>query len=60
MVRSNFRPYLVLAGGLEGTDRPELMRERSAVDGKASAYVCENFACQRPVTRPEELSAALE
>jgi uncharacterized protein YyaL (SSP411 family) len=59
VVRSNFRPYVVLAGGLEGTERPELMRERSAVDGKASAYVCENFACQRPVTRPEELAAAL-
>jgi len=35
------------------------MRERSAVDGKASAYVCENFACRQPVTEPEELAAAL-
>jgi uncharacterized protein YyaL (SSP411 family) len=58
-VRSGFRPYLVLAGGPEGTDRPELMRERSAVQGKSAAYVCENFACRRPVTEPEELAAAL-
>jgi uncharacterized protein len=59
VVRSNFLPYLVLAGGAEGTERPELMRERSAVDGKPAAYVCESFACQRPVTEPEELAAAL-
>src|SRR5581483_8467511 len=59
VVRSTFRPYLVLAGGPEGTHRPELMRERSAVDGRPAAYVCENFACRRPVTEPEELAAAL-
>ena len=59
VVRSAFRPHLVLAGGPEGTERPELMRERSAVDGRPAAYVCENFACQRPVTEPDELAAAL-
>jgi len=59
VVRSRFRPHLVLAGGAEGTEQPELMRERSAVDGRPAAYVCENFACQRPVTEPEDLAAAL-
>ena len=59
VVRSGFRPYLVLAGGPEGTERPELMRERSAVQGRPAAYVCENFACRQPVTEPEELAAAL-
>jgi len=59
VVRSGFRPYLVLAGGPEGTERPELMRERSAVDGEPSAYVCESFACRRPVTQRDELAAAL-
>jgi uncharacterized protein YyaL (SSP411 family) len=59
VIRLGFRPYLVLAGGAEGTERPELMRERSAVDGRPAAYVCESFACQRPVTDPEELAAAL-
>jgi len=58
-VRSGFRPHVVLAGGPEGTERPELMRQRSAVDGRAAAYVCENFACRRPVTEPEELVKAL-
>ncbi len=60
MVRSGFRPHLVLAGGPEGTDRPELMRERTAVEGRAAAYVCENFACRRPVTEAEELAAVLD
>jgi uncharacterized protein len=59
VVRSRLRPHLVLAGGPEGTERPELMRERVAVDGRAAAYVCERFACRRPVTRPDELQAAL-
>jgi uncharacterized protein YyaL (SSP411 family) len=59
VVRSEFRPYLVLAGGPEGTERPELMRKRTAVDGAAAAYVCENFACRQPVTEPDELASAL-
>jgi uncharacterized protein YyaL (SSP411 family) len=59
VVRSKLRPHAVLAGGPEGTERPELMSGRTAVDGRAAAYVCENFACRRPVTEPGELAAAL-
>jgi uncharacterized protein len=58
-VRADFRPHLVLAGGPEGSERPELLRERTAVDGRPAAYVCEHFTCQRPVTEPDELAAAL-
>jgi uncharacterized protein YyaL (SSP411 family) len=60
VVRSGFRPHVVLAGGPEGVERPELMRERTAVDGRPAAYVCENFACRRPVTEPAALAAALD
>jgi uncharacterized protein len=59
VVRSAYRPHIVLAGGQEGTERPELMRERHPVGGKAAAYVCENFTCRAPVTEPEELETAL-
>jgi uncharacterized protein len=60
VVRASFRPHLVVAGGPEGTDRPELMQQRNAVDGKPAAYVCEHFACQRPVTEPAHLAASLD
>jgi len=50
---------VVLAGGPEGSDRPELLRERPAVEGRPAAYVCEHFTCKAPVTEPSELAAAL-
>jgi uncharacterized protein len=56
VVRAEFRPHVVLAGG--GGDVP-LLEGRGAVDGRAAAYVCERFACQRPVTEPDELRALL-
>ncbi len=59
VVRTRFRPHVVLAGGPEGTQRPELLRDRDPVDGQAAAYVCEHFACRRPVTEPEALAASL-
>jgi uncharacterized protein len=57
VVRSRFRPHLVLAGG--EPDGVPLLADRPPVDGRAAAYVCENFACQRPVTEPDELEALL-
>jgi uncharacterized protein YyaL (SSP411 family) len=60
VVRARFRPRLVLAGGAEGSERPELMLHRDAVSGRAAAYVCERFACRAPVTEPAELEQALE
>ena len=59
VVRSAHRPHVVLAGGEEGTERPELLRERTSVEGRPAAYVCERFACRAPVTEPAELEAAL-
>ena len=58
VVRSEYRPHLVVAGGGPDGDVP-LLEGRRPVDGQAAAYVCEHFACKAPVTTPEELAAAL-
>jgi uncharacterized protein YyaL (SSP411 family) len=57
VVRSKFRPHIVLAGG--DPDGVPLMQGRHPVDGRAAAYVCEQFACRAPVTEPDELEALL-
>jgi hypothetical protein len=31
-----------------------------ALDSRATAYLCENFACQLPVNEPAKLSAMLD
>jgi uncharacterized protein YyaL (SSP411 family) len=61
VVREAFRPHLVLAGGsgADGSALP-LLEGRTPVDGRAAAYVCENFACRRPVTEPGELRTMLD
>jgi hypothetical protein len=54
-----WREYLpnkvVVLAGEENNESIPLLQERKTLDGKATAYVCENFVCQKPVTAPEEL-----
>ena len=57
VVRGAFRPHLVIAGG--AADGVPLLADRPLVDGQAAAYVCEQFACQAPVTAAEELERLL-
>jgi uncharacterized protein len=57
VVRSAYRPGIVLAGG--APDGVPLLEGREPVEGRAAAYVCEGFACRRPVTEPDELAQML-
>jgi uncharacterized protein YyaL (SSP411 family) len=59
-VREARNPHLVLAAGPgEGATAVPLMEQRAPVAGQAAAYVCEQFACKRPVTEPDELRTLL-
>jgi uncharacterized protein len=61
VVREALRPHVVVAAGPgEGATAVPLMKGRTPVDGRAAAYVCERFACRRPVTEPAELRALLD
>ncbi len=62
VVRDGYRPFQVVALGAPGRRPPvlSLLQDRGLVDGRAAAYVCRDFACQAPVTKPEALRALLE
>ena len=36
-----------------------LLQDRPPIDGRATAYVCENYTCKQPVTDPAELASQL-
>jgi uncharacterized protein YyaL (SSP411 family) len=59
VVRGGLHPHLVLAGGVEGTSSPPLLADRPTVEGRPTAYVCESFTCQAPVTDPQALAELL-
>ena len=40
-------------------EKNEAIRAMSMVDGKPTAYVCENFICKAPVTYPKQLAELL-
>jgi uncharacterized protein YyaL (SSP411 family) len=60
VVRGTFRPHVVLAGG-DGADGHgvALLEGRTPVGGRPTAYVCERFSCQRPVTDPDDLRSLI-
>ena len=59
LVRSEYRPRLVLAGGEQGESGPPLLQQRRASEGGPAAYLCERFASQAPVGTTEELESLL-
>jgi uncharacterized protein YyaL (SSP411 family) len=59
IVRSSYRPHLVLAGGPAGSETPPLLADRPQLEDKPTAYVCEHFSCRAPVTDPGALANLL-
>jgi uncharacterized protein len=63
-VFGRYLPNRVVAGA--AADDPSasagipLLEGRGAVEGKATAYVCRNYACELPVTEPVTLARQLE
>jgi uncharacterized protein YyaL (SSP411 family) len=64
-VRSRFLPHAVVAGAAsdraaaEAAGAVPLLAERTQLHGLPTAYVCENYTCQMPVTDPEALAKQL-
>ena len=50
------KPGAVVVVADEARDDIPLLSSRSPVDGKAAAYVCRGFVCERPVTTVEDLA----
>ncbi len=65
VLHAHFRPHRILMLA-DNASRPILARFNSTiasmlpVDGKPAAYVCENFACQLPITDPATLAELLQ
>ena len=62
-VNAHYLPNSVLASAApdnaEATRTIPLLADRPLKDGQPCAYVCQNFACQAPVTTSEELAKLL-
>ncbi|HWQ83565.1 MAG TPA: hypothetical protein VN363_03300, partial [Anaerolineales bacterium] len=56
-----YRPRIVLAASNVPIpeNSPPLLQDRPLLNEQPSVYVCENFICQRPVTRPSDLADLL-
>ena len=65
-VWSHFLPdkIVLLADGGDGqkwlAERLDFIKTAHPLDGKAAAYVCENFVCQAPTTDPKKLNELLK
>jgi uncharacterized protein len=53
---SSAAPGAVVSIGTPDAAGVPLLADRPLLDGKAAAYVCRGFVCQRPVNTPEDLA----
>lgn len=60
-IRAEYRPGVVVAASssLIKENAPALLKDRVTINGKATAYVCEGFVCNLPVTDEDAMLAQL-
>jgi len=60
-VYSVYLPNKVLVHASEKGDEADmpLLRGKTRIDGEAAAYVCRNYTCRLPVTKPQDLARQL-
>jgi uncharacterized protein len=59
VIHKRFLPLVSLAAGKPGETYLPVLEHRDVVNGSSAAYVCEDLACQLPVTSAQELEAML-
>jgi uncharacterized protein YyaL (SSP411 family) len=62
-VFGRYQPNRVVVGAAEGDPAGAglpLLAERTAVGGRPTAYVCQHYVCQLPVTEPDALARQLD
>jgi uncharacterized protein YyaL (SSP411 family) len=57
-LRRLYLPRTVVAAG--DSDHIALLKNRDAIDGKPTAYVCENYVCSKPTTEVSVFQSLLE
>ena len=62
VIRERFLPNRLIAVAASPGNGPAvpLLADRQALDGKATAYLCEGFVCQAPTTDSAELARQLD
>ena len=64
VIYDKFLPHTVFAASTvedpKGLNPSPILKFRTKINGKPSAYVCTNYSCQSPVTDPEVLAKQLE
>jgi uncharacterized protein YyaL (SSP411 family) len=58
VVHEAYRPNLALAAGGAASELP-LLRDKQALGGHPTAFVCRDYACREPVATPEALRELL-
>ncbi len=60
LVNDRYCPHITVVVASQGESYLPVLEQREMIEGKATAYVCENLACQLPVTTTEDLERLIQ